>query len=64
MQLTGKVRFCAADGVLRQETQAESAGWDADAAAAFTAALQAGKTGPDASAGGQNPDCTGVPGGF
>ena len=43
VQLTGKVRFCAADGVLRQETQAESAGWDADAAAAFTAALQAGK---------------------
>ena len=27
VQLTGKVRFCAADGVLRQETQAESAGW-------------------------------------
>ena len=24
VQLTGKVRFCAADGVLRQETQAES----------------------------------------
>ena len=44
VQLTGKVRFCAADGVLRQETQAEPAGWDAAAAAAFTAALQAGKT--------------------
>ena len=29
--------------MLRKETQAESAGWDADAAAAFTAALQAGK---------------------
>ena len=44
VQLTGNVRFCAADGVLWQETQAESTGWDAAAAAAFTAALQAGKT--------------------
>ena len=44
VQLTGKIRFCAAGGVLWQETQAEPAGWDAAAAAAFTAALQAGKT--------------------
>ena len=61
VQLTGKVRFCAADGVLRQETQAESAGWDADAAAALPA-LQAGKPARMPLPGGQNPDCTGVPG--
>lgn len=60
MRLTGNTRFCA-DGVFGQETQAESAGWDADAATAFTAALQAGKPARMLC---QNPDCTGVPADF
>ena len=47
VQLTDAVRFCAAEGVLWQETRAAAPApgdWDAEAAAAFAAALQAGKT--------------------